>query len=152
MSERRILVVDDDPFVLSAVVRGLRIEGYHPLPVDDGVSALSLARCERPSLAILDWTLRDIDGLSVCRELRTLGELPILMLTARNGVLDRVAGLDSGAECPRRPRRCPPSRTSSATSRPAKCCRAPGVSDLRPRELELLELFLRTRAGWSGGA
>src|SRR6476620_3201795 len=92
VSEPRILVVDDDPSVLSAVVRGLRIEGYRPLPAEDGSAALALARHEGPALAILDWMLPDLDGLTLCRELRSLGDLPILMLTARDGVMDRVAG------------------------------------------------------------
>jgi two-component system response regulator MprA len=160
-----ILVVDDDPAVLSAVVRGLRIEGYRPLPAEDGMTALSLARCEGPSLAILDWMLPDVDGLELCRELRALGELPILMLTARDGVLDRVAGLDSGAddyvvkpfamaELLARLRallRRMPNATEELLSyadltlnlETREVFRGERRVDLRPREQELLELFLR---------
>jgi two-component system response regulator MprA len=159
------LVVDDDPAVLSAVVRGLRIEGYRPLPAEDGTTALSLARCERPQLAILDWMLPDMDGLALCRELRDIGGLPILMLTARDGVLDRVAGLDSGADdylvkpfampellarLRALLRRVPHDAAELLTYadltlnlETREVFRGERRVDLRPRELALLELFLR---------
>jgi two-component system, OmpR family, response regulator MprA len=160
-----VLVVDDDPAVLSAVVRGLRIEGYRPLPAEDGTTALSLARCESPQLAILDWMLPDMDGLALCRELREIGGLPILMLTARDGVLDRVAGLDSGADDYLvKPFAMPEllarlrallRRVPQATAEllvyadltlnleTREVFRGDRRVDLRPRELALLELFLR---------
>jgi two-component system response regulator MprA len=165
VSEPRILVVDDDPAVLSAVVRGLRIEGYRPLAAEDGASALALARSEAPALAILDRMLPDLDGLTLCRELRAMRDLPILMLTARDGVLDRVAGLDSGAddylvkpfamaELLARLRALL-RRVQSATDEvltfgdvrlnleTREVFRGERRVELRPREFELLELFLR---------
>ena len=94
-----ILVVDDDPSVLSAVVRGLRIEGYRPLPAEDGAAALVACPLRKPGTGHpgLDAARRRRPD-PLPRAARQLGDVPILMLTARDGVLDRVAGLDSGAD------------------------------------------------------
>jgi two-component system response regulator MprA len=157
--------VDDDPAVLSAVVRGLRIEGYRPLAAEDGAAALALARSETPALAILDRMLPDLDGLTLCRELRAMRDLPILMLTARDGVQDRVAGLDSGAddylvkpfamaELLARLRALLRRVQSMADEvltfgdvrlnlETREVFRGERRVELRPREFELLELFLR---------
>jgi two-component system, OmpR family, response regulator MprA len=165
VTEPRILVVDDDPAVLSAVVRGLRIEGYRPLPAEEGSAALAIARSEALSLAILDWMLPDLDGLTLCRELRALRDVPILMLTARDGVLDRVAGLDSGADdylvkpfamaellarLRALLRRVPATADDvlafgdlTLNLETREVFRSERRVDLRPREFELLELFLR---------
>jgi two-component system, OmpR family, response regulator MprA len=160
-----VLIVDDDPAVLSAVVRGLRIEGYRPWPAEDGAAALSQAQIEPPNVAILDLMLPDMDGLDLCRQMRKLGTFAILMLTARDGVRDRVDGLDSGAD----DYLVKPFAMAELLARlRALLRRAPSASeeklafadltldlgtrevfrgerrvDLRPRELELLELFLR---------
>lgn len=98
MSDNPILVVDDDPAILSALTRGLRIEGYAVVPAQDSSSALAAARIQRPSAVILDRMLPDQDGLETCQQLRDLGDFPILMLTARDSIDDRVAGLDRGAD------------------------------------------------------
>jgi two-component system response regulator MprA len=165
MTTPNVLVVDDDPAVLSAVVRGLRIEGYQPFAAEDGATALSLARSETLNVAILDWMLPDLDGLAVCRELRALGDLPILMLTAKTGVLDRVAGLDSGADdylvkpfamaellarLRALLRRVPAAGEevlsfADLTLNPEtrEVYRGERLVELRPREFDLLELFLR---------
>ena len=95
---RRILVVDDDPMVAMTVQRVLRPEGYDVNVALGGAQALEQARALRPDLVILDLMMPGIDGLEVCRQLRTDGNLPILMLTARSGTVDRVKGLDTGAD------------------------------------------------------
>jgi two-component system response regulator MprA len=93
-----ILVVDDDPKILSVVSRGLRFEGYDVREAADGPAALRIARADPLDLVVLDVMLPGMDGLEVCRRLRRGSSLPILMLTARDAVPDRVAGLDSGAD------------------------------------------------------
>src|SRR5262245_55667303 len=93
-----ILVVDDDPKILSVLGRGLRFEGYEVLLAADGSEALRNARIEPPDLVVLDVMLPGMDGLEVCRRLRRGTNIPILMLTARDAVPDRIAGLDSGAD------------------------------------------------------
>lgn len=93
-----ILVVDDDPHILSVVSRGLRFEGYTVQVAADGPTALRIARNEPPDLVVLDVMLPDMDGLEVCRRLRRGLSIPILMLTARDAIPDRIAGLDSGAD------------------------------------------------------
>jgi len=95
---RRILVVDDDPMVASTVQRVLRPEGYDIEVALGGAQALEQARAHPPDLVVLDLMMPGIDGLEVCRQLRTGGNLPILMLTARSGTADRVRGLDTGAD------------------------------------------------------
>jgi two-component system, OmpR family, response regulator MprA len=93
-----ILVVDDDPHIRSVMGRGLRFEGYNVQLAADGMEALRLVRVEPPDLVILDVMLPGMDGLEVCRRLRRGTSVPILMLTARDAVPDRIAGLDSGAD------------------------------------------------------
>ena len=95
---RRILVVDDDPMVATTVQRVLRPEGYEVEVALGGAQALEQARAQRPDLVVLDLMMPGIDGLEVCRQLRTECSLPILMLTARSGTVDRVRGLDTGAD------------------------------------------------------
>jgi two-component system response regulator MprA len=93
-----ILVVDDDPKILSVLGRGLRFEGYNVQLAADGNEALQLARLDPADIVVLDVMLPGLDGLEVCRRLRRGMNVPILMLTARDAVLDRIAGLDSGAD------------------------------------------------------
>ena len=94
-----MLVVDDEPAVRQALDRALRFEGYQTEAAEDGPSALG-AHAERPADAIvLDVAMPRMDGLEVCRRLRQAGDhTPVLMLTARAAVNDRVAGLDAGAD------------------------------------------------------
>jgi two-component system response regulator MprA len=93
-----ILVVDDDPRILSVVSRGLRFEGYEVQTAADGVEALRIARATPLQAIVLDVLLPGMDGLEVCRRLRRGTDAPILMLTARDAIPDRIAGLDSGAD------------------------------------------------------
>jgi two-component system response regulator MprA len=100
-----ILVVDDDSRVISALRRTLAYVGYQVSVAENGEQALFLARTRSPDLVILDRMLPGIDGLEVCRQLRasaaggeSTGHIAVLMLTARDAVADRVAGLETGAD------------------------------------------------------
>jgi two-component system response regulator MprA len=98
----RVLVVDDDPDVRESLRHSLEFEGYTVEVAGDGEQALHVLRAEagtRPDLAIVDVMMPGTDGLEVCRRLRADGErMPVLMLTARDGLGDRVTGLDAGAD------------------------------------------------------
>jgi two-component system response regulator MprA len=96
----RLLVVDDDPAVRESLQRSLEFEGYDVATAADGAEALRLVSGDlKPDLAILDVMMPDVDGLETCRRLRSAGErLPVLMLTARDALGDRVTGLDAGAD------------------------------------------------------
>ena len=95
----KVLVVDDEPAVADAVARALRLEGYDVSTVGEGLAALGELERGRPDALVLDVMMPRMDGLEVARELRARGDrLPILMLTARDSVGDRVAGLDAGAD------------------------------------------------------
>jgi two-component system, OmpR family, response regulator MprA len=95
----RILVVDDDPAVSAALDRALRLDGYEVATVADGSSALQSLALSPPDALVLDLGLPGMDGLEVCRRLRSAGDdTPVLMLTARDAVQDRVLGLDAGAD------------------------------------------------------
>jgi len=93
-----ILVVDDDPEIVSFVKRGLAYEGNTVDTADDGTEALAKALEREPDLVILDIMMPGLDGIEVSKRLRLASDVPILMLTARGTVADRVAGLDSGAD------------------------------------------------------
>src|SRR5574342_693576 len=94
----RILVIEDEDRILQFLRRGLTYEGYRVETAADGASGLALARETPPDVVILDWMLPGLDGLEVCRRLRAAGDVPILMLTAKEAVSDRVQGLDAGAD------------------------------------------------------
>ena len=95
----KILVVDDEQPVRESLRRSLRFNGYDVLTASDGLEAVEAVRSENPELLILDVMMPNMDGLEVCRTLRSEGwDRPILVLTARDGVSDRVAGLDAGAD------------------------------------------------------
>jgi two-component system response regulator MprA len=98
MSGERLLLVDDDPRVLTAVGRRLQFEGFAVTLAANGVEALELATAREPDLVILDVMLPEMDGMEIARRLRQAGPVPILMLTARDAIADRVAGLRSGAD------------------------------------------------------
>jgi two-component system, OmpR family, response regulator MprA len=94
-----IAIVDDDAAIRSALGRALRMENYDVELFEDGISALKAIQLRAPDAIVLDLQLPDIDGLEICRRIRRSGDsTPILMLTARDAVNDRVAGLDVGAD------------------------------------------------------
>lgn len=92
------LVVEDDPAIAQFVELGLRYEGYDVRVASHGSEALRLADARAPAVAIVDWMLPGLDGLEVCRRLRGRGQPTVIMLTARDAVEDRVAGLEAGAD------------------------------------------------------
>jgi two-component system response regulator MprA len=96
--KERILIVEDDEAILKVLKRVLAYEGYQVDSAPDGQAGLTMANNEHPDLIILDWMLPDMDGLDVCRRLRLVGSIPILMLTAKDTIQDRVQGLDAGAD------------------------------------------------------
>ncbi|GAA3451416.1 response regulator transcription factor [Dactylosporangium matsuzakiense] len=99
MPRGQILVADDEAGVRDALDRALRFEGYEVRLFGDGAAVLAAVAEREPDAAVLDVTMPVLDGLETCRRLRTGGHrLPILMLTARDAVGDRVAGLDAGAD------------------------------------------------------
>jgi len=94
----RILIVEDEAEIADYLRRGLAFEGYAVELAADGHAALTAARDRPPDLVILDLMLPGIDGLEVARRIRAVDDMPIIMLTARDAVADRVAGLESGAD------------------------------------------------------
>ncbi len=99
MSDKaRVLVVEDDPDIGDVVRRSLRREGYDVRLASDGSEALDEAAVFEPDAVVLDLGLPKVDGIEVSRRLRADGDVPILMLTARDSVDARVQGLDSGAD------------------------------------------------------
>ena len=161
----RILVVDDDPEIVSFLKRGLIYEGYSVDTASDGSQALAKARDKEPDLIILDVMMPVIDGLEVSKRIRQASDIPILMLTAKGTVADKVAGLDSGADDylikpfaldellarvrsmlrRRQPKEGEILRFSdlslNTSSREAK--RGSKAIDLTTQEFDLLELFMR---------
>ncbi len=93
-----ILIVEDEERIAQFLRRALRLEGYEVTVAGDGPAGLAAARQSPPDLVILDWMLPGMDGLEVCRRLREQGDGPVLMLTARDTIADRVHGLDAGAD------------------------------------------------------
>jgi DNA-binding response OmpR family regulator len=94
----RILVVDDEPSVTDLIAYNLRKALYDVQVAADGRAALRLARELQPDLILLDLMIPEVDGLDVCRELRKSSDVPIIMITARGEELDRVLGLEIGAD------------------------------------------------------
>lgn len=94
----RVLVVDDDPFILRAVGSVLAACGYEVLSAATGAEALEEAATGQPELIVLDLTLPDIDGVEVCRRLREWTDCPVLVLSVRGGDEDKILALDTGAD------------------------------------------------------
>jgi DNA-binding response OmpR family regulator len=93
-----VLVVDDEPIVRDVVVRYLRRDGFETLEAGDGDEARKLIETASPHLVVLDVMLPGTDGLTLCRWIRSRGELPVIMLTARGEEADRIVGLELGAD------------------------------------------------------
>jgi two-component system response regulator MprA len=161
----RVLVVDDDPRMLSMMRRVLEVDGYSVATADEGDAAIELLRREAVDLLILDVMLPGSNGFEVCRRVRRESAVPILMLTARDEAIDKVTGLDCGADdyvvkpfnpdeltarvraLLRRaqPRQLEVLRFSDVEMIPSEreASRDGDALELTAREYELLELFLR---------
>jgi two-component system response regulator MprA len=99
MQKAKVLVVEDDQPIRASIRRALAYEGYAVTEAADGESALDSVQQSPPDLILLDLNLPGIDGIEVCRRIREAGDtMPIMMITARDAVSDRVIGLDSGAD------------------------------------------------------
>jgi two-component system response regulator MprA len=93
-----VLIADDDRKIIDMLRRTLAYEGYHVVTAADGREALAQAQAHRPDVVVLDWLMPGLDGITVAKRIREADSIPILMLTARDAVEDRVEGLDSGAD------------------------------------------------------
>ncbi len=161
----RVLVVDDDPRILSMMRRVLEVDGYSVAVAPDGLEAIDILRSDDTDLVILDVMLPGSDGFEVCRTIRRESGVPILMLTARDEATDKVTGLDCGADDyvvkPFNPdellarvrallRRLQPRQTEvlrfqdvEVVPSAREASRDGERLELTAREFELLELFLR---------
>ena len=165
---KKILVVDDEPTLVATLKYNLEREGYEVVTAADGESGLSAARDTRPDVIVLDLMLPGLDGLDVCRILRREMTAPILMLTARTEEVDKVVGLELGADdyvtkpfsmrellariraLVRRAEMPPPARPEILTEGDLRvdlsrrqASRGGEPLPLKPRELDLLAFFLR---------
>src|SRR5216117_741549 len=119
----RILIVDDQPEIVRGLEDNLRFEGYQTTSATNGEDALALALSDAPDLVLLDLMLPRMSGWDVCRELRRKGiDVPVIMLTARGAEVDRVLGLELGAD----DYVTKPSRCASSSLACARCCGARG--------------------------
>jgi two-component system alkaline phosphatase synthesis response regulator PhoP len=98
MADKKILVVDDEPKVLELIRAYLVKDGYDVFTAADGKEALNQAQHHQPNLIILDLNLPEVDGLEVCRNLRSKSNVPVIMLTARDDEIDKIVGLELGAD------------------------------------------------------
>lgn len=98
MGKIRVLLVDDEPSLVKGLKLSLELEGYEVSTASDGVQALEVFACTNPDLVILDLMLPELDGFSVCRRIRAASPTPIIMLTAKAGDVDKVVGLEVGAD------------------------------------------------------
>jgi two-component system response regulator MprA len=166
---KTILVIEDEERILQFLRRGLSYEGYRVETAVNGTDGMQIAQEQSPDLIVLDWMLPELepglDGLEVCRRLRATSDVPILMLTAKDSVADRVQGLDAGADdylvkpfalnellarvraLIRRSRSDEPEILTFETMRldtgTHQAFRGERVIELTAKEYELLELFLR---------
>ena len=97
-SQKTILVVDDEPPIRNILVVNLQKEGYNTIEASDGISALNIALEQYPDLILLDIMLPKMDGLSVCKRIKNSYNVPILMLTAKDSEIDKILGLELGAD------------------------------------------------------
>jgi DNA-binding response OmpR family regulator len=98
MSSETILVVDDEQNIIELATMYLEQEGFRVLSARDGQAALDRVKADRPALMVLDLMLPKVDGWEVCRKIRADSDLPILMLTARDDDIDKIVGLELGAD------------------------------------------------------
>ena len=95
---KKVLVVDDEQAIIDVLVYNLKKEGYETLEATDGITAVNMALEEKPDLMLLDIMLPKLDGLSVCKRVKNYLNIPILMLTAKDAEIDKIVGLELGAD------------------------------------------------------
>ena len=95
---KTILIVDDEQPIVDILVYNLRKEGYNTIEASDGLTAVDIALEKKPDLILLDIMLPKLDGLSVCKRIKNSLNVPILMLTAKDGEIDKILGLELGAD------------------------------------------------------
>jgi two-component system response regulator MprA len=161
----RILLIEDEPAIASFVRRGLILKGYQVEHTANGEAGLDAARERPPDLVILDLMLPDLDGVEICRRLRAVDDTPVIMLTARDSIAEKVAGLEAGADDyltkpfafdellarvraalrRRQPAGTETIRVADLTVRPAarEVRRGDRLVELTAREYDLLELLAR---------
>lgn len=98
LANRTVLIVDDDEALVASLGAGLSDEGYSIVSASDGEQALARFKEERPDLVILDLMLPGVDGISVCRMIRRSSPVPVIMLTAKKDEVDKIVGLEVGAD------------------------------------------------------
>ena len=96
--KKTILIVDDEKPIVDILVHNLEKEGYNTLEANDGLTAIDKASEKRPDLILLDIMLPKLDGLSVCKRIKNIYNVPILMLTAKDSEIDKILGLELGAD------------------------------------------------------
>ena len=97
-NKKTILIVDDEKPIVDILVYNLEKEGYNTLEANDGITAVEIATSQRPDLILLDIMLPKMDGLTVCKQIRNSLNVPILMLTAKDEEIDKILGLELGAD------------------------------------------------------
>ena len=95
---KTILMVDDEQPIVDILVYNLKKEGYNTIEASDGLTAVDIALDKKPDLILLDIMLPKLDGLSVCKRIKNSLNVPILMLTAKDGEIDKILGLELGAD------------------------------------------------------
>ena len=95
---KKVLVVDDEQSIIDVLVYNLKKEGYETLEATDGITAVNMALEQKPDLMLLDIMLPKLDGLSVCKRVKNYLNIPILMLTAKDAEIDKIVGLELGAD------------------------------------------------------
>ena len=96
--KKTILIVDDEQKIVDLLVHNLKREGYNTIEANDGATAVEIAKEQRPDLILLDIMLPRLDGLSVCKKIKNIYNVPILMVTAKDDELDKIVGLELGAD------------------------------------------------------
>lgn len=97
-NKTRILIVDDDVHIAELIALYMEKEGYETMEAHDGNSAIEMCKSFQPNMVLLDIMLPDVDGYQVCRQIRQIGDVPIIMLTAKAETFDKVLGLEMGAD------------------------------------------------------